>query len=412
MRRAADLLFRNWPIKLGAIFLATVLYSGLVLGQNVRIWTGEVPIEPIRPPTDATLLSDLQPVTLIRYRAPLDVGVLSPASFRATVDLSSVAISQGGPPAELPVFVDALDQRVQVVDYQPQVLTVQLDPIDERQMQVTVDTGAVPAGLHVATPQTEPSSVSIRGAASRIATVVEVEARVTIDASALNIDREVDLLPVDANGNQVPNVEVDPERARVRIAVARELANRTLPVVAQLTGQPAPGHRIASITVEPLVVTVSGEEAIVTQLETAMTDPIDVIGRTTDLEATTGFELPAGVSISGGDRVTIRISIIQETGSRTFTAGVTTSGASADLTYAIATSDVAVTLGGPLATLDQLDASTLAVTADVSGIGAGSHLVDLSLEPPVGLQLVAISPAQVAIEIAPAPAVSPTPDGI
>ena len=40
VRRVTDFLLRNWPLKLGAIILATVLYSGLVLGQNVRTWTG------------------------------------------------------------------------------------------------------------------------------------------------------------------------------------------------------------------------------------------------------------------------------------------------------------------------------------------------------------------------------------
>ena len=90
MRRVANFLLRNWPLRLGAILLATVLYSGLVLGQNVRTWTGDLPVDAIRPPAGATLLSDLDPVTVIRYRAPLDVGVLSPDSFRATVDLSRI----------------------------------------------------------------------------------------------------------------------------------------------------------------------------------------------------------------------------------------------------------------------------------------------------------------------------------
>ena len=51
MRRALDFLLRNWPLKLGAILLATVLYSGLVLAQNVRTWTGQVPVD-FDPPAD------------------------------------------------------------------------------------------------------------------------------------------------------------------------------------------------------------------------------------------------------------------------------------------------------------------------------------------------------------------------
>ncbi|MEX2547094.1 MAG: CdaR family protein, partial [Chloroflexota bacterium] len=268
MRRVADFLIRNWPLKLGAILLATVLYSGLVLGQNVRTWTGVLPVEAPDPPAGATLLSELPPITLVRFRAPLDVGVLSPDSFRATVDLSDVEARAGGPPEDVAVSVEAVDRRVQVIDFQPRVVQVHLDPVLERELPVTIDLGAVPEGLNVGPPQTGPSVVTIRGASSRVEQVSQVVARVTIDASALNIDREVELVPMDVNGNQVPNIEIDPSRARVRIAIARELANRTLPVVPQLTGQPAPGYRITSVTVDPLVVTVSGEEATVTRLET------------------------------------------------------------------------------------------------------------------------------------------------
>ena len=290
MRRFSDFLFRNWPLKLGAIFLATVLYSGLVLGQNVRTWSGTLPVDAPRSPAGATLIADLQPVTLVRYRAPLDIGVLSPDSFRATVDLSRVE-ARASTTLDVPVTVVALDQRIQIVDFEPHLIEVQLDPVEERVLQITVALGAVPSGINVGPPQIDPTTTTIRGASSRVANVSAVVARVTIDASALNVDRDFELVPVDVNGNQVPNVELDPARARIRIAVARELANRSLPVVPQLIGQPASGFRITSVTVDPLVVTVSGEAATVTQLETAVTEPIDIGNRSRDIEATVQFAL-------------------------------------------------------------------------------------------------------------------------
>lgn len=399
MRRVASFVLRNWPLKLGAILLATVLYSGLVLGQNARTWTGELPVDAIRPPAGATLLSDLFPVTVIRYRAPLDVGVLSPDSFRATVDLSRVEARPGGPPTRVPVTVVALDQRVQVVDFEPHELEVRLDPVALRQLPVTVTLGSVPEGLNVGPPQTEPSSVSIRGASSRVEAVSGVVARVTIDASALNIDREIDLIAVDANGNQVLNLVIDPQRARVRIAVARQLANRTLPVVPQLIGEPAPGYRITSITVEPLIITISGEEATVTRLETAPTEPIDVSGRTTDLEAMVGFALPDDVSVSGTDQVRVVLTIAEERGSQTYRAGVVLEGTQPELAYLLATTQVSVTFGGLISDLAVLDGATISALADVSALAPGSHLLTLSVVPPPGLELIAISPAQVTLTI-------------
>ena len=414
MRRVADFLFRNWPLRLGAILLATVLYTGLVLGQNVRTWTGTVPVDAIRLPAGVALLNQVEPVTTIRYRAPLDIGVLSPDSFRATVDLSDVPAEPGGPPRAVTITLIALSQRVQIVDFQPREVQVQLDPVTEREVPVTVSLGSVAEGLNVGPPQTEPSSVTLRGASSRVDNVSQVVARVSIDASALNIDREIELIAVDGNGNQVPNVEIDPERARVRIAVARELANRTLPVVPQLTGTPAFGYRISRVTVEPLVVTVSGEAATVIGLEVAPTLPIDVEGRTTDLEASIGLALPPGVSVSGSDQVRVMITIEQELGSETFPVAIQLVGAQPGLIYVLGTSlpdglRADVVLGGPLLLLDGVNAAALLATADLSGLGAGTHDVILVLTPPEGLEVVDIVPQTLTIEVQPAPSPSPSP---
>jgi YbbR domain-containing protein len=308
VRRVTDFLRRNWPLRLGAILLATVLYTGLVLGQNVRTWTGEVPIERIRQPSNVTLISEIPPVTQIRYRAPIDV-LISPALFAATVDLSGVITEAGAPPLAVPVTLVSLDQRVQIVDFQPREVQVQLDPVTERSLPVTVALGTVPEGVTVGVPQVEPGSATLRGAQTRVESVSQVVARVSIDASGLSIDRDVDLVAIDGNGNPVPSIEIDPERVRVRIEVALELANRTLPVVPILTGAPAAGYQITAIAVEPLIVTVSGEAATIGALEGAPTEPINVDGRTTDLEAIVNLDLPDGVSVSGSDQVRVVLTI-------------------------------------------------------------------------------------------------------
>jgi YbbR domain-containing protein len=234
---------------------------------------------------------------------------LSPTLFAATVDLSGVAPLSGGPPIAVPVTLVSLDQRVQIVDFQPREVQVQLDPVVERTLPVTVAMGTVPEGVAVGPPQVEPSTVTLRGASSRVEAVDQVVARVSIDASALNVDRDVDLVAVDGNGNPVPGVDLDPARARVRVAVARELANRTLPVVPVLSGAPAPGYRIVAISVEPLIVTLSGEAATIGALEGAQTEAINVEGRTTDLEAIVNLDLPDGVSVNGAEQVKVVLTI-------------------------------------------------------------------------------------------------------
>ena len=406
MRRVRAFLLRNWPLRLGAILLATLLYTGLVLGQNVRTWTGSIPVDALRPPANATVISDIPAVTQVRYRAALDVGVLSPTSFNASVDLSRVDAQPGGPPVTVPVTLIALQPGVTIVDYEPREVQVQLDPVEERQLAVAVTLGSVPDGVNVGPPQVDPTAVTVRGGFSRVNAVSQVVARVSIDASALNVDRDIELVAVDGNGNEVPSVEIDPQRVRVRIAVARELANRTLPVVPILSGQPAPGYRVSAITVQPLVVTVSGEAATVAGLDSAPTLPISVDGRTSDLAANVGFDLPAGVSVSGSDQVQVMLTIEQETGTRSFEVAVAWYSSTGDQP-ALTPSSVTVVLSGPVILLDATSPTDIIATA---GSADRPAVAPVSVTPPQGLALVSVTPPSVQVAPpTPSPTPSPTP---
>ena len=352
------------------------------------------------------MLSELPPVTQVRYQAPLDAGVVSPASFSATVDLSRIEPVAGGNPVTVPVTVIALNSRIVIVDYEPKDIQVSLDPVGVRELPVNVALGSVADGLTLGPHQIEPSTVTLRGASSRIDQVSQVIARVSIDASAINVDREIELVAVDGNGNQVSNIEIDPERARVRIAVARELANRTLPIVPVLSGAPAEGYRISAISVEPLVVTVSGEEAIVTRLESAPTQPIDVEGRTTDLEAIIGLDLPDGVSVNGSDQVRIMLTLVQETGSRTFPVSLSFVGTEPGMGYDLGDDSPVVVLEGPLLRLSSIPPNSLLAYVDLSGLPEGTHSVEAQFLAPPGLHLVSLTPDHVVVTVL---AASPAP---
>ena len=91
MSRLLGFLVHNWPLKVGAIVLATVAYSGLVLSQNARTWPGPVPIQVINQPTSAFIVGQLanevqkgdskdSKDTQRRQQAPLDKGDARPGA--------------------------------------------------------------------------------------------------------------------------------------------------------------------------------------------------------------------------------------------------------------------------------------------------------------------------------------------
>ena len=410
MGRLLGLITHNWPLKIGAFVLATLLYSGLVLSQNARVWPGRVAIEAVNQPASAFLLESLGDVSSIRFYAPADVASrITNADFRAVVDLSEVVPVAGGAPVGVPVTVTALDPRVKVIDFQPQVVAVRLDPVVTRTVPVVVDHGTLPAGLVIGEPTLSSGSVTVRGASSLVARVQDALARITVDPSGINVDGEVKLVAVDLRGDIVAPVDIQPDSIHVGMTVDRVVASRSLPVAAQLTGAPAAGYTVRSATVDPAVVTVLGPAEQLATLQVLSTAPVSLAGRSADFSATVTLVTPGGVSLAGPATAVVTVRISADRGSRTFGVGIGLVGATADRIYVLSAPSVLITLGGTGTALDAVDAATLQATVDVSALPLGTSRATVRFTPPSGLTTVSIGPSSVDVTVLPGPTPPPVP---
>ena len=407
MIRALRLIVRNWPLKLGAIALSTLLYSGLVLSQTTRDFTGGIPILPINQASNVTLLSQLGNTTLVRYVAPPELGLrIETSSFKATVDLANVDPNVGH--VTLRVNVTALDDRIQVLDVEPSQITIQLDRVTSRSVPVkAVIVGAVPSGLDVGSPTLDQANATVTGPQAVISKVAEVDARLTVDPSGIDIDRTVDLIAVDVNGDQLTPVDIEPVSVHVRVPIFTDRRTRTLPVGAIVVGTPAAGFEVESVVVDPIVVQVEGDANDLAGLDLADTEPVSVTGASSDVIQRVRLALPNGVQPVGDGTVQVTVKLRAVTAARTFDAGLSLVGASPDRLYTLSTTHVLVTIGGSATDLDRLASVSLVLTLDVSGLDVGDHKVVPAANLTTGLTLLSVSPSPVIVTIA-APAPSPT----
>jgi YbbR domain-containing protein len=268
--------------------------------------------------------------------------------------------------------------------------------------------GPVPSGLDVGDPVIEDDLVTVTGAASAVERVAEAQARISIDASGIDVNRLVDLLPVDLAGEPVLEVDVVPASTRVRLPIFSDRQTKTLPIRPNVPGTPAAGFEVTGVTVEPLVVAVEGDIDDLVPLEVADTAPVAITGATSDVVATTTLELPDGVQALGDVTVTVTVTIRPVTATRTFQAGLILVGARADREYDTSIDRVLITIGGSVADLDRLSGSELAVTLDVTGLDVGVHEVRVGANLLTGLTLVGASPDPITVTIT-LPATSPSP---
>ncbi len=390
----------NWPLKLAAIGLATVLYAGVAVSDSSRTWEGPVPIEVLRAPAGGALLELPGPIREISYRAPADVAAqLTGGSFRASVDLSRVVPRLGADPVEVPVDVFSVDPRVRVTDYSPRGVDIRLDEVVDRPATVAVETGLVPSGIELGPVTVRPRQVTLRGASSRIADVREVVARLVLDGSAIDIDREIALEALDEQGTPVAGVDVDPASVRVNADVARQLALATLPVVPRLEGIPADGVVLSGVRVTPTLATIRGTEAAIRDLEAIPTALIDISGLDSDTVLELELGLPDEVEAPEVTLVRIEITLTPEIGSRAFEAATGLLAPVAGQDYEVDSASVRVVLAGPTANLDAVDAAALIAELPLSDLEPGDHLITPVVTVPDGLELGRIEPAEVTVTV-------------
>jgi YbbR domain-containing protein len=406
VRRVGRTIVHNWPLKLAAIVLATLLYAGLVASQDSNTYPGPITVLPVNQPIGTVITNQWKDVEQIQYIAPADLGRLRADDFRATVDLANV--KPDGNPVSLRVNVTAVDPRVTILEVRPRTIQVTLDTKVSKTVKVIVTQSESPPNLQVGEATVTPAEVVVTGPSAAVNLVVNARVTATIDGSGVNVERDVTPVAVDEAGEVVTGVNLTPSVVHVKIPVYTNLENRTLPVNPIVTGTPAAGFRIGSVDVKPLVVSVAGDQAQLQALVAADTAPVPVSGATRDITSKVAYSLPTGVSVIGDQTATVTVHIVAVTETRTYSAGIRLDGRDPSLGYVLSDNSVLLTLFGSVADLDRLSSAPLVVGVSVAGLGPGVHKIPVVPVLPTGVTVAAISPDTVTVTVVAAPTPAPS----
>jgi YbbR domain-containing protein len=336
-------------------------------------------------------------VDSIRYVAPTGSQRPRPGDFRAWIDLANVRPT--GQPVNVPVHVSALDPDITIIGVTPSTIQVVLDSSSVKVVPVRVERGAPPEGIGVGETTYSPEQVTVRGPASAVTSVVAAQVDVALDPQGFDVDREIEARPVDANGDQVTGVDVEPTTVHVQIPLFTDKESRSLPVNPVITGTPAPGFRIAAVTVTPATVTVSGDAEQLTALAVVDTAPVSVAGATSNVEQAVDLAPPRGIEVTGSGTVTVKTVVEPITQTRTYSAGLRLDAPDPALAYRFSTQTVLLTLYGSVADLDRIGAAPLVVGVNVADLGPGEHEVPVVPVIDSSVTVVTVAPPTVTVTI-------------
>ena len=261
----------------------------------------------------------------------------------------------------------------------------------------------MPPGLEISAPQLSVQRVTASGPQSLLDRVDRALATVRIDPSGIDCCGQVDLVPVDIDGRRVESVELNPSTVRVDIDVSTVETSRTVPIRPLLTGAPAAGFEVGTVTANPSVVTLRGPPEVLAAIAEVPTLPISLSGSNTTLHATGTLDIPDGARLAdpAAAEPAIVVEIRESVATRTLLLGLVCAGAPSGSACLPQIGQIAATVRGTVSDLDALDAADLTATLDVTGLGPGDHLVQPTVPLPQGVTLITISPISVTVTIVP-----------
>lgn len=408
------ILLRNWHLKLSAVLLATVLYTGLVFSGSFEEDRINVRVGGVNAPPNSIVMSGDLGLVEVRYRASQDLSTtITDQAFTATVDLSEYDMARAPEPQVLDVEVTSIVDGVEVLDILPPTVRVEIDRVEVRTVPVEVDVGEVPEGLQIAEPVVSPDEVRIRGAASVVGAVDRVVARVRIDDSEIDVNSPVDLVAVDVRGQEVGTglIDIEPETVSVQIDVRATETTQTVTIRPVIEGTPAPGFALESLAVEPVTVTLRGTPEELSGILGVSTEPLSIAGASEDQVFEAALELPEDVELAGAQEpvVTVTATIVPSVSSRTFVVGVVCAGAGENECLP-SIDQLTITLSGPGGALSTLGGGDVTPTVDAGGLVPGTYVLNPTIGAlPEGVTLLNITPGSVSVTIRAPATPSPAP---
>ncbi len=300
------MLHRNLPLKSAALLLAIFLWFWVLLNEHNPIV--EVPVEV------AVTAEDVKAGLALRQPLP-PIEVRLRGLQQDTADIGSeveafVSCRGMGPERRsLRVQVRA-PGNVTVTGVRPAEVLVQLEEVigEARPVELRL-VGEVPPGYQLLDAEVSPEVVRVSGPRSQVEKAGRVVATIDLGQAVHQVPVSRPFYAVDSSGTVDGSVNLSPSRANVTITMNSLVASRTVPVVVSTHGAPLAGLRIASIEVEPAMVTLFGPANRIQEVGQLETEELVLSGVRSSFTRSLLLRVPEGLNLLADSSVTVTVAI-------------------------------------------------------------------------------------------------------
>lgn len=310
---------------------------------------------------------------------------LDVSAIRVRADVSDITATGTQSISWRVIFPTSFDSSN--VSYKPKkpstyAVSVNVGELYRKSVDVRCDIqGAVAEGYIAGEVQCQPNVLELRGQQAEVEKISYAKVVLPIDNIKETTTQTLTYKLYDENDREVDSVNVHPVTDRIQVVLPVNVI-KELPLVINFVE--APGSRVANLdyTIEPLSVTVSGDAALLRDVDSIMLE------ESFDLESFSGeatynyqITLPDGCeNLSGVTRATLKIRYKDLVTATVTTSRIEYENAPEGKTVTVLTSDLPVTLRGTSADVNAVTPEDVILLADLRDVSSASGSYTVPVE--------------------------------
>ena len=192
---------------------------------------------------------------------------------------------------------------------------------------------------------------------------------------------------------------LEPVTPTLTIRLGRKIS-KTVDVLAELEGEPAPGFVVAAVRLKPDRIQLTGTAAMLEGMDTVRTRPINLNAASESFKKEIPLNLPESVIVDPPSRIVVAEIDIQERLITRLLENIPLTAKGTANGYRIEPKGITLTIKGPEAIVRKIETNpAFSVTIDLEGLAPGSHALKAAIKLPLHTTLVHVSPELFSVTI-------------
>lgn len=377
-------LSNNLGLKLLSLLLAILLWNYVITSntsitrsKTVYNLTGYISGQSVLNDHQLALIEDpssaLTGISVTVEAPQADYSKVSTGNIQVVLDLSNV---RSAGVQEVPLRATTTYGRVRSI--LPDSLMLDFETLDSRSVAVnsTVVNGRSDHWYNVT--RNNPSILTVSGAASVVQSIAS--AIVSVDVSGMS-DSTITVQPyalLNSAGEEIPQTMLNCSSSSISVSLDI-YPSREIPISADMasivTGTPAPGYVLQSVTVQPESIQVAAEEDLLNGLTELMLEPVSIEGVSQSFSVRTSVSQLSDFKNVSSEQVYVNVNIAEEmVDAYIEDVNVLFTGKAENMV--VSYDPLAVYVSGPRSLVEALQESGMTVSVDLTGLEEGYYLID------------------------------------